>query len=79
MYKPNWRSVFREDVLEESTCLVKRDKGRMYIWRRPCLCKCDGGRSVSLACSCLQSLVRSLLLLFGINNLVAVLTTLRSV
>ena len=25
---------------------MKCDKGRVYIWQRPCLYKCGGGRSV---------------------------------
>ena len=61
--------------------LLKCDRGRMYIWQRPCLIECDRGRtviykpSVCLLWSFVWNLPRS----FGINNLVVVLTTLRSV
>ena len=50
-----------------------------YIWQRPCLDKCGGSQSVIYKPSVclLGSLECSLLHLFGINNLVAVPTTLR--
>ena len=62
-------------------CLLKCDRGRVYIWQRPCLIKCDRGRTVIYKPSVclLWSFVWNLLRSFGINNLVVVPTTLRSV
>ena len=50
----------------------------MHIWQRPCLYKCDGGqvkaKRVLVVKFCVQVLHSC-----GLNNLVAVPTTLRSV